>query len=117
MNKILASTSDHAGILTKIVGYTPALSVSGVRVPNRRGESRFGKEQIVRRVLIVVTIAGGLTLVVLFVIAMWFYFTDLQYYVQSVLPTILIPFDLVALITTSVGVFLFMSGDHTAFTS
>lgn len=65
-----------------------------------------------RRVLIGVTIAGGLTLVVLFAIAMWFYFTDMKHYAERVLPSLLIPFDLVALITAAVGVFLFMSGDQ-----
>ena len=70
------------------------------------------EEQIVRRALIVVTLAGGLTLVVLFAIAMWFYITDIKHYDQRVLSPLLIPFDGVALITAALGVYLFMSSDH-----
>ena len=70
------------------------------------------EEQTVRKALIVVSLAGGLTLVVLFAIAMWFYLTDTQHYVERVLPSLLIPFDVVALLTAASGVFLFMSSDH-----
>lgn len=70
------------------------------------------EEQTVRIALIVVTLAGGLTLVVLFALAMWFYFTDMQHYAERVLPSLLIPFDIVALLTAAFGVFLFMSSDH-----
>lgn len=65
-----------------------------------------------RRVLIGVTIAGGLTLVALFALAMWVYITDMRHYDQRVLSSLLIPFDVVALITTATGVFLFMSSDQ-----
>jgi hypothetical protein len=65
------------------------------------------KAKMVRRILLFISVVGTTILLILLGIAMMFYVEDHENYETQVAPVLLIPFDVVLLITLAAGTVLF----------
>jgi len=65
------------------------------------------KAKLVRRILAFISVIGTIILLILLSIAMMFYVEDHENYETQVAPVLLIPFDVVLLITLAAGTVLF----------